>query len=222
MADGLWHVQHAFKTYGIPLTTRMTVVRLADGTLWLHSPVPLSAQLRGEIAALGTVGSIVAPNKLHHLFLPEAVAAFPQAKLYGAPGLSRKRADIAGINSLSSNCEPVWRTDFDQLVVAGFPIANEVVWFHRASRTLILTDLCQLWHGTLPLISVAYAGLTGVRNCLTVPRTVRMMIRDKQAFAASARAIMQWPFERVITAHHAIVDDDAHAAVARAFAFLDA
>ena len=222
VADGLWHVQHAFKTSGISLSSRMTVVRLADGTLWLHSPVPLSPELIAEIAALGTVGAIVAPNKLHHLFLAGAAAAFPQAKLYGAPGLSKKRPDIAGLNSLSGHAEPAWRDDFDQLVVAGFPLANEVVWFHRASRTVILTDLCQLWTGPLPFTSAAYSRLTGVRARLAVPRTVRLMIKDRAAFAASARAIMQWPFERVILAHNAIVEDDAHAAVTRAFAFLNA
>lgn len=222
LADGLWHVQHAFKTNGVAATSRMTIVRMADGALWLHSPVAMSQQLRADIAALGVVGYIVAPNKLHHLFLADAAAAFPQAKLFGAPGLSKKRPDIAGLTTLSDEAEPAWRDDFDQLLVRGFPLAHEVVWFHRPSRTLILTDLCQSWQGPLPVTAALYSSLTGVRNRLAVPRTVRLLIKDKRAFAASARAMLQWPFERVIMAHNSILEHGAHAAVTRAFSFLDA
>ena len=218
LAANLWHVTHRFKANGVGLTSRMTVVRLSDGRLWLHSPVPITPQLQGELAALGQVAWIVAPNKLHHLFLSDAAAAFPGAQLYGAPGLAKKRPDVSGLQTLGADVVPAWREDFDQLVVAGFPIAHEVVWFHRPSRTLILTDLCQFWEGPLSWSGAAYAHLTGVRKRLAVPRTVRLMIKDKAAFAASARAIMQWRFERVIVAHNAIVEQDAHTVVARAFA----
>ena len=222
IADGLWHVQHAFTTKGIAASSRMTIVRLANGALWLHSPVAMSQQLRAEVAALGEVGYLVAPNKLHHLFLADAAAAFPQARLFGAPGLSKKRPDISGLRTLSDETELAWRNDFDQLVVRGFPLAHEVVWFHRPSRTLILTDLCQSWQGPLPFTAALYSSLTGVRNRLAVPRSVRLLIKDKRAFTACARAMLQWPFERVIMAHNSIVDNDAHAAVTRAFSFLDA
>jgi hypothetical protein len=46
---------------------------------------------------------------------------------------------------------------------------------------------------------------------------VRLVTRDRALVAGSARLILQWPFTRVITGHNAIVEQDAHAAVARAF-----
>ena len=171
---------------------------------------------------MGEVGYIVAPNKLHHLFLADAARAFPQARLFGAPGLAKKRPDVQGLTSLSDEVEPAWRDDFDQLVVRGFPLAHEVVWFHRPSRTLILTDLCQSWQGPLPFTAAMYSSLTGVRNRLAVPRTVRLLIKDKSAFAACVGTMLQWPFERVILAHNSIVEDGAHAAATRAFSFLHA
>ena len=55
--------------YTLPYTTRMVVIRLADGSLWLHSPIQFTSDLAKQIDALGEVRYLVAPNKLHHLFL---------------------------------------------------------------------------------------------------------------------------------------------------------
>jgi hypothetical protein len=217
IAPGLWHAQHHFKIAGTPVSSRMTVVRLADGKLWIHSPVPLTAQLREQIDALGEVAYIVAPSKLHHLFLSGCAAAYPQAQLFGAPGLAKKRPDVAGLRSLGGVNETGWPDDFDQTIMRGIPFGNECIWFHRASRTLIMTDLCQWWEGELPFAARLYGKLTGVREQLAVPRTVRMMVKDKAAVAESARQILAWPFDRVIVAHNAIIERDGHAAVTRAF-----
>jgi hypothetical protein len=218
IATNLWHVPHAFKLSGTMVSTRMTVVRLSDGKLWLHSPVPLSERLRGQLDALGEVAYIVAPNKMHHLYLSACAAAYPSAQLFGAPGLAKKRPDVAGLRTLGPDPEAGWQHDLEQLQVRGVPIGNEVLWFHRASRTLIMTDLCQHWQGELAFGAALYARLTGVRKRLAVPYTVRLMVKDKAAVAETARQILRWPFERVVMAHNAIVERDAHAAMTRALA----
>jgi hypothetical protein len=61
-----------------------------------------------------------------------------------------------------------------------------------------------------------YARLTGVRHGLGVPLTVRGLVRDRNAAQRSARQIMQWPFERVVTAHNAVVEVHAQEVVRRA------
>lgn len=218
IAPSIWHMQHEFIANGLPVSSRMTVVRLKNASLWLHSPIPLPPELRARLSALGDVQYVVAPNKTHHLFASEAVAAFPRAKLYGAPGLSAKRADLKGMIELGSSVEPEWEEDLDQVFFDGIPFGNETVWFHKASRTLILTDLCQWWQGNLPFSARMYAMLTGVRAALAVPRTVRWLVKDRQAASASAQKILQWPFERVVVAHNTIVEDGAYAAVEKAFA----
>ena len=93
LATHLWHATHAFKANGLPITTRMTVVRLPENKLLIHSPIPMppgSALLR-QVQSLGSVAFIVAPNKMHHLFLAPGAAAFPQATVYGPQGLAKKR-----------------------------------------------------------------------------------------------------------------------------------
>lgn len=58
--------------------------------------------------------------------------------------------------------------------------------------------------------------MTGVRNRLAVPRTVRLMIKDKAAFRASAQQVLAWPVQRVLVAHNTVVEQNAHAALKKA------
>jgi hypothetical protein len=218
IAPDLWHMEAGMQAAGIPFTSRMTVVRLADGRVWIHSPVRFGPEVRAQIAGLGDVAWIVAPNRAHHMFMGRCKQAFPDARLYGAPGLERKRWDLANLHRLQDSVEPEWAADLEQVLVRGIPVMNEVVWFHKASATLIATDLLQCWCGRLDWRADAYARLTGVRNHFDLPRTVRLATRDRAAAAASAQAVLRWPFTRVITAHNTIVEQDAHAAAERAFA----
>ena len=217
IAPNLWHMVRGFKVAGMPVSSRMTVVRFADGRLWLHSPVRFGDDVAEQLRSLGEVAWIVAPNRAHHLFVRHARRMFPEAALYGAPGLAAKRPDLDGMTELGERMPAEWEGELEQVLIRGMPWVNEVVWFHRASRTLVMTDVLQCWSGKLPWQPSLYARLTGVRNRLDVPRTVRLVTRDKAQAAASARAILAWPFTRVITAHNAIVEHGAHAAATRAF-----
>jgi hypothetical protein len=217
IAPNLWHMVRGFKTAGVPVSSRMTVVRFDDGRLWLHSPVRFDEAVADQLRSLGTVAWIVAPNRTHHLFAKHAQRMFPDAALYGAPGLAAKRPDLAGLIELGDTVPPEWQHELDQVCIRGIPFVNEVAWFHKASATLIMTDVLQCWCGELPWPAAMYGRLTGVLGHLDVPRTVRLVTRDRMLAAGSARVILQWPFTRVITAHNSIVEQDAHALVARAF-----
>ena len=51
---------------GFDYPTRMAVIRLSGGSLFIWSPVAFTEDLRVPLAALGEVAVIVAPNSLHH------------------------------------------------------------------------------------------------------------------------------------------------------------
>lgn len=219
-APNIWHAQREFTASGIRISSRMTVVKMTDGSLWLHSPIRLDADLVRQLQALGEVKYIVAPNKAHHLFAGDALATFPDAHLFGAPGLREKRPDLTSLQELTREIPTAWQTDLDQIFVEGIPFGNETVWLHRASGTLIVTDLLQWWQGDLSLPARLFAQLTGVRKSLAIPTTVNWMIKDKAALTKSARAILDWPFDRLIVAHNSVIEKDAYAEVKWAFLFL--
>jgi hypothetical protein len=216
VAQDIWHQQHALSVMGIRATSRMTVVRLTDGRLWLHSPVPISSDVQAQLAALGQVAFIIAPNRFHHLYVGPCAAAYPSATVYGAPGLDEKRRDLV-MRPLRNVPEPEWAPDLGQVFVEGVPTLNETVWYHEKSRTLIITDLCHYMKGDLPLSSRLYAGLMGVRRRPAVSNGVRLVIRDRAALARSVQKILQWDFERVVFAHNVILERNAYDALKRAF-----
>ncbi len=209
--------------FHFPYPTRMVVMRLTDGSLFVWSPIALSPDLKAEVDARGPVRHLVSPNLLHHLFLGEWKAAYPEARLYASPGLRKRRKDLAFDADLGDAPDPAWAADIDQVAVLGSPWLTEVVFFHRASHTAIFTDLIENfppgwfkgWRGFLARIDGIVAPHPGA------PRELRwsFLFHRRQARAALER-ILAWPLERVIVAHGDMVTADAAAFVRKAFAWL--
>lgn len=148
LADNIWIVDgDTVQFLGLPFSTRMTVIRLADGALWIHSPIQFSAVMKTQIEELGRVKYLVAPNHLHHLFLAEWIAAFPDSKVYGTSEVIRKRNDISFEASLNKPLSCDWISEIDHELFSGSPLMEECVFFHRSSRTLIVTDLVENFSG---------------------------------------------------------------------------
>ena len=128
---------------GFRYPTRMAVIRLAGGGLFIWSPVALTKSLQQQLQDLGEIRHLVAPNSLHHLFLEQWRQAYPLAKLYAAPGLDVRRKDLAFYAELGDAPPSEWSADLDQVLMRGNGITTEVVFFHRPSGTALFTDLLQ-------------------------------------------------------------------------------
>src|SRR3954462_7969909 len=109
LAPHLWVADRPQKFYGLPVGTRMTVMRLADGSLLLHSPVELDPALRRELDAVGRVRYVVAPNRVHHLHAGRVTESYPDARLWVGPGVERKRPDLAYVAVLGDEAPVEWR-----------------------------------------------------------------------------------------------------------------
>lgn len=209
-------------TAGFGYSTRMAVIRLDDGGLFVWSPVALSEDLRAALAALGPVRHVVAPNTLHDTFLAEWARAFPEAALYAAPGLAAKRTDIAFDAELGDAAPEAWAGQIDQAVMRGNLITTEVAFFHRASGTAIFTDLIQQhsleafsgWRAVVAKLDLMTAGEP------TVPRKFRLAFTNRRVARASLDRVLAWPVERLLMAHGTPVTEGGGPALRRAFAWL--
>lgn len=220
LAPDLWVAERPFKLPGLPIGARMTVVRLGDGGVLLHSPVELDAELRAALEAIGPVRHVVAPNKVHHLFAAAAHAAFPDARAWAAPGLREKRKALRCDAALEDTPPPGWSADLDQHIFRGAPFLNEVAFLHHSSRTLILTDLVFNIQRTTSLLFRGYLRLTRSLGQPSQTTTVRLCMRDRAAARRSRDHILGWDFDRVIVSHGDVVESDGHDAFARALAWL--
>src|SRR5262245_42890259 len=115
----LWVASRPLRMWIGDIGCRMTVIRLADGGLWLHSPVPLDSATRAALDALGPVRWIVGPSRVHHFYLGDYAQAWPQALLCGAPGLAEKRRDLRFARVLDDAAEPPWGSEIRMRLVRG-------------------------------------------------------------------------------------------------------
>lgn len=198
LADG-----PAVPFYGFLYPTRMAVVRLSTGSTWVWSPIALTEDLARSVEAVGPVSCIVSPNKLHHLALPTWKHRWPDARLYAPPGLARKKKELHFDAELGDEPEQPWMADIDQVVFRGSFAMEEVVFFHRASRTAIFGDLIQRfpeaaaggWKGRLMRLD----GLVGQHG--STPREWRLSYFSRAKARAARQKVLDWKPDRLVIAH---------------------
>lgn len=208
--------------FSVPFPTRMTIVRLADGALWVHSPTPLPDALARAVDELGRVAFLVAPNRLHYSWITDWKAHYPGAPAYAAPGVRAHAAShFAGFDvDLSDTPPPEWQGAFAQVLVPG-DFMTEAVFFHRASRTLILTDLIENFEParfskTWLRLACQWSGCCDPDG--RAPIDLRSTFRRHRGDVRQAvQRMLEWQPERVILAHGRWYPQNAVAELKRAF-----
>lgn len=229
VAENVWIADGPVIRFGwpflkIPFSTRMTVIRLRDNALFIHSPTSLTPSLKAEIEALGEPRFIVAPNRLHYWWLPEWHAAFRAAQIFVAPKVREQAGD-----RISFECREIdresgfpWDDKIATLPITG-SYMTEVQFFHRPTRTLVLTDLIENFEShkiKSPLIRfLIWAG--GVQDPDgSMPRDLRATFANKSELIAALRHMIEWNPERIIIAHGRWYEHDGRTELIRAFRWL--
>lgn len=200
--NGIWLAQGpVVRAYGIAFDTRMTVVKLEDGSLWINSPVQWPLEAMQAVEELGVVRHLVSPTPLHDWRLETWAQAFPDARCW-------KAAD------LRDDPPAEWVADLDQMIFRGSRVLNEVYFFHRKSRTLVFGDFIQNHQPNALLRLLGAAG--------GVPVDIRLsFICNKAEGRASLDRLLAWDFESVILAHGDCIDRGARGFVHHAFRWLN-
>lgn len=211
----------------IPFPTRMTVVRLGSGELWCHSPIELSEELKRQIDALGPVAHLVSPNKIHYAHIRTWAQAYPDAIAWASPGVRSRAAqqqiEVSFDADLSDEAPDRWHDDLDQLIFRGSRFMEEVVFFHRKTKTLILADAIENFE--LNKVSKPLQGLMQLAGCADpdgkMPLDLRMTFwgRKHQARACLER-MLAWEPDKIILAHGRWYDRDGTSELRRAFRWL--
>lgn len=209
--------------YGVPFATRSVIVRLPDGGLWVHSPVKPLPDSDAGLAELGPVACLIAPNKIHSVGIPLWQAEWPAAETWVSPGFPDRHPDMARTGVLSGHPPAAWSDVIDQHVFEGSTFLDEVVFLHKPSGTLIVTDLIQkhtasgdIWIWRL---LKWLAGIEGRKG--GTARDIRASFRDRKAARASRDAILSWDFDKLIVSHGHCLHTGARAEVERALSWLE-
>jgi hypothetical protein len=208
-APDLYVHDGAKRFLGFRIQRCMTIVRLAGGSLFVHSPNTLDDALRQAVSRLGEVEFIVAPNAMHAHAVDQFSAAWPRAVVCADPGLRRRHPDLRIDRDLGEFPEAEWHDDLDQATVDGNVFFREVVFLHRASRTLIVTDLIENLHAEhLSPFGRLTCRLFGVYGHPTASPEHSLYTVDPDAAETSLSKIGALDFDRITLAHGRRIERD--------------
>ena len=219
LCDDVWTDARPLRFWGVETGTRMTVIRLAGGGLFIHSPVHLDADTRSAVDALGPVRAIVAPSLFHHLSVGGWMEAYRDAGAFACPGLDRKRDDLPWTGVLGDEPEPAWAGEIDQVHFAARTLENEVVFFHRASRTLVCADLLFDLSRHPSRLTRLVARILRNRDVGTT-WLEPLIIRDRAAGREQVDRMLGWDVERIVLSHGDLVATGGREVLRRAYAWL--
>lgn len=233
IAEDIWIVDGSIvrmAMYGtfIPFPTRMTIVRLSSGELWCHSPVELTAELKAEIDALGSIRHLISPNKIHYAHIATWAKTYPKATAWASPGVrdraAQQKIEVTFDADLSDEPPPQWAQDIDQFIFRGSRFMDEVVFFHRKSAALILADLIENFEPDK--VAKKFRLLLKIAGSADpdgkAPLDLRMTFWGQKEQARSClQHMLQWEPRKIILAHGRCYESDGTAELRRAFRWLD-
>lgn len=222
IGEGLWCAVERSRAYGVELGSRMTVVRVSEGALFVHAPIGLSHRLRAAVDALGEVRFVCAPNLRTCDGLPEWGKAYPAAERYAAPGALEQQRALRPLTELSGEPVAAWQGALEPLLFDGIPTVNEVVFFHRDSRTLLLADLAVHVPSRSSLLARAILRLNLGGLTFGPTRDLRWLVSDRAAAQRSLEQVLAWDFERVVVRRGDVLERGGKQALRRAYQWLAA
>ena len=200
-ADGVWVGVAPAKIVGMPLTTTMTVLRLKDGTLLLHSPTARTPDRLAAVRALGTVTHLYAPSLTHQRRIGEWAETFPDAMLHAPQGLVQKRPDLRIDRIHGEPLPPEMDGVVREFPIAGFRL-EETVLLYEPARAMIVADLVHNIGRPPHRWTKIYAGLTGFYGRIAMSKVIRWTaISNRQAMRGSLDRVLAEDFDALIIGH---------------------
>lgn len=219
IAHELWSVAIPLRFWGVETGTRMTIVRLERGALFVHSPIPLDDELRAQVDALGPVEAVIAPSLFHHMSVGAWKEAYPKAIFCCTPRLDKKRDDFPWDRVLGDEPEPEWAGELLQVHFCARSLENETVFFHPATRTMICADaLFNL--ATHPSRMTRFVAWMLANRKPGATWLERIMMRDRDGARAQVDRMLAWKPERILLAHGESIPEGGEDVLRRAYAWL--
>lgn len=214
VADQVWMKHYPLTVLGTHHGRNVTVIRLSSGKTVIHSMAPFTAADVEEIRALGTPGWLVEAMMMHDTYAKEGRAAFPNVPFLGPPGFS----EVVGFPTLPLTPAPQeWQGEIEVIPIAGAPKLQEQLTLHLPSRTLIVADLVFNFpphEGAWDRFFHRY--LAGMKRYPAMSRIFRLFVKDRTAFLASIKSLLQRDFDRIIVGHGIIVEREGRQLLRRA------
>ncbi|WP_297476714.1 DUF4336 domain-containing protein [uncultured Photobacterium sp.] len=213
----IWYCDMPYRVAGAPMGHRMTIIRLDNNKLFIHSPIEITATLQQQLSQLGEIAYVVTPNKSHNIYLSDWWLAYPQAYFYAPPGLIHKRSDLTFDGALGNHTPSHWQGQLLQTVIRGSDSMEEIAFCDPQSKTLIVGDALAWMVDSHHPLTFALSVINGCYFKPAMPLYWRITFRNHTQLRQSIQEILTWPFERIILSHGRVIDNNAKAYFSAAF-----
>lgn len=194
---------------GPPLKRVMTVARMQDGRLVIHSAIALEETAMAELEAFGPVSFVVVPNHWHRLDAARFATRYPDAKVLCPPGSRKKVEQVCRVDGSYDAFLSDGRVRLELL--DGVNELEGVMHVQEEDGvTLVFNDaLFNMPHKT-GLSGFILRHVTGSSGGPRVSRLVRtFVLKDKRAFRAHLERLAATPgLRRIVVAHHQTIEDE--------------
>ncbi len=219
--------EYPIRFAGCKFNARMTVLRLSDDTLALHSPCDIDTALKNEIEQLGQVSCIIAPGNYHYLHVAQCKETFPSGQVYVSPGLDKKQPKLMKLDGAKVlHDDDLLDEHLSHIFLSGNRIINEIVFYHSPSKTLVLTDSIEYIGDETPDTNGILRMWWFIMRMWNKPKPapeyqMGWWCKNKQESRDCMENILKWEFERVIIGHgENITSDDCKDVVRKAWGFV--
>jgi hypothetical protein len=213
VAENIWLQHFPLSLLGGHQGRVVTLIRLSSGKLIIHSTAPFTGSDVAAIEALGQPVWLVDAMLRHETFAREGRAAFPSVDYLVPEGF----AALAKVETKPLlPAPPEWAPEVRVLRIEGMPKAEEHVFLHAPSRTLIVADLVFNFAPSSGWTSFFRKALVGVKEEPDSARLYPLLIKDRAAYERSIRELLSWDFDRIIVGHKDPVERDGKARLRRA------
>lgn len=220
LSENLWWIRGDLPN--MTLKRVMTVVRLNDGRLLIHSAIALEDALMAELEAWGTPAFLIVPNPGHRLDAPAYKRRYPQLRVLTPSGA---RAKVAEVVQVDGSYEDFPVLDEVQLrTLPGVADMEGVMTVHsRDGLTVVLNDVMFNMDRKRDLLGFLFTTVMGSAPGPRVSRLAKLVyIKDRAALKREFVSLAQLPqLQRVIVAHEKIASGpDARRALDTAAGYL--
>jgi hypothetical protein len=211
IGESIWVQHFPFEVLGAPLGKTMTVMRLPEGELVIHSGAPLTKTDVRAVRALGEPTWLLEGSRMHDTFAGRLRQAFPEATYLLPPRFPLESQDLAPARRLKTAELPAaWRDEIEIVRVAGIPAIEEHVLWHRRSKTLVVSDLVfNLEWSPGQRMPWFLRWVSGIKSFPATSRLVKLATKDRDAARKSIERILEWEIARVVVGHGAVMETNA-------------
>jgi len=206
LEPNLWTVTGTLQ--GMALKRVMTLARLGDGRIVIHSAVALDEASMAKIEEWGRPAVLLVPNAFHRLDAPAYVGRYPDLRVLCPRGGRSKIEEVVTVDGDYDAFEGDPTVTLQYL--EGVRKAEGVMIVRSPSgATLVFNDaVFNMPHGK-GLAGFIFRYITGSTGGPKVTRLYRTLaIKDRSAFKAHLLKLSETPdLTRIIVSHHRMITD---------------